>query len=364
MPDEILDKIRYLCRVIPMVEWSGILLYETTGSIQDPDNMVITLKDIILMNKGSKAYTEYSFNEQKRDQSGYTDRHIDYCEEVEDAIFWQIGHIHSHNNMNVFFSGTDMEELNDNSPCHNFYLSLIVNNRLDFEAKISFVAKAEVEGGAKYVALDANGEEYVIGNTVLKAKKEKLFIYDCSIQSSKETVAPEDFFNRNLREVLEDADRPKFQNSNNTTGNNKSFFPNTQLLKPKEKTYFVDNNQFDDPDPIFVDEDIVEQDIELFALHLLNGTNPPDEETTFDDLLKQFKMLKVSGGDIAKSILDNYFSLYEKFYEDFVGDEAVFIDVTEEMIEFLEIYKDKYRFLTAPIMALKRMLEEFVKQEL
>ena len=43
---------------------------------------------------------------------------------------WKVGHIHSHNVMRVFFSGTDMDELHDNAPSHNFYVSLIVNNLL------------------------------------------------------------------------------------------------------------------------------------------------------------------------------------------------------------------------------------------
>lgn len=44
----------------------------------------------------------------------------------------RIGHIHSHNTMGVFFSGTDWGELEDNAPNHNYYLSLIVNNFMDF----------------------------------------------------------------------------------------------------------------------------------------------------------------------------------------------------------------------------------------
>src|SRR5690606_24878523 len=92
--------------------------------------------------------------------------------------------IHSHNNMKVFFSVTDMAELDDNSPSHNFYLSLIVNNVMDFMAKISFIATAEIKGEVDYVALDEDGNEYKIESTVLRAKKEKLFIYDCSIESN------------------------------------------------------------------------------------------------------------------------------------------------------------------------------------
>lgn len=359
IPDEVLEKIKYLCRVIPMVEWSGILLYDTTGSIQDPDNMVITLKDIILMNKGTATYTEYNFTEKKRDQSGYTDRHIDYCEENEEALFWQIGHIHSHNKMDVFFSQTDMAELDDNAPCYNYYLSLIVNNAMDFTAKVAFVATAEVEAPAKYIALNGDGEKYSVGSTILKAKKEKLFIFDCDIESNLKTLAPDNFFQRNLTEVLEEADKPKYSQ--------KSYKPATssaEALKPKpqvsQPTYFMDEEDFFDT----LDNKVeVQPDIEAFVSCLINGTNTPDEETTFEDLLKNFKFYKVSGEDIARSVLDNYFALYEKFFEESVGDEKVFIEVTEEVIDYLEEYEKDYLILSATIMALKKVVEEFLKFE-
>ncbi len=47
------------------------------------------------------------------------------------------GLIHSHNNMGVFFSGTDSDELYSNSVNHNHYLSLIVNNKLEATAKVA-----------------------------------------------------------------------------------------------------------------------------------------------------------------------------------------------------------------------------------
>jgi hypothetical protein len=162
MPDDTLNKIKYLCREIAKVEWSGILLYSVEGTIREPEKMIITLQDIIPMNKGTQAYTEYNFNEKKRDSSGYADRHIDYIEENEHALEWHLGHIHSHNTMAVFFSGTDMSELDDNSASHNFYLSLIVNNFMDFTAKVAFRATAEYKISMPYIALDENGNKYTM----------------------------------------------------------------------------------------------------------------------------------------------------------------------------------------------------------
>lgn len=371
MSDEVLEKIRYLCRIISMVEWSGILLYETVGTIQKPDEMVINLKDIILMNKGSQAYTEYSFTEKKRDQSGYSDRHIDYCEENEEALEWQIGHIHSHNNMKVFFSGTDMSELDDNSPSHNFYLSLIVNNAMDFMAKVSFVATAEIKQEANFTALDENGNEYVISTSTLKAKKEKLYIYDCAIQSNLDEVVPDNFFLRNIKDVLQEAERPKYTAPKTATSNptpvvtNKPFQTHPSTVAPttqaKNPNWDWRSEDLDDDFDISGESE-TNEDIELFCSCLLNGTNPPDEETTFESLLLQFKMLEVSGDEIAVSALENIFPLFEKFYEDHIADEKVFIEVVEEVVEFLEEYETRFTLLSPVIMGLKRMTKEFINQ--
>ena len=95
----------------------------------------LELVDILLMDKGSQSYTAYTFD-------ASVIEHMENNPELEEC---KMGHIHSHNTMSVFFSGTDMSELEDNSPNHNYYLSLIVNNFMDFCAKVCFIAQAENE---------------------------------------------------------------------------------------------------------------------------------------------------------------------------------------------------------------------------
>lgn len=84
---KVYDQIRYLCKEISAVEWSGSLFYRVEGSIKKPEEMKIILESILPMNKGSKAYTEYT-----------TDSRV--------SMHWaklgfdhKIGLIHSHNNM-------------------------------------------------------------------------------------------------------------------------------------------------------------------------------------------------------------------------------------------------------------------------
>jgi len=230
-----------LCNRISQVEWSGILLYDIEGSIKDPDKMKIILKDIIPMDKGSSAYTEYDFNKNQED------KHIDYTNKREEALLWSIGHIHSHGNMSVFFSGTDMDELKENSNAHNFYLSMIVNNAMDMTAKIGFKATA---GNCSYIALDENGEKYVVLNS---KEKEVFFIYDCIITTETQMIVIEDLdFIKNVEDILKPKQQPdlfsldylKVNKDNDELGEGEVLIDNMDELKGYD--YDIDNPKFYD----------------------------------------------------------------------------------------------------------------------
>ena len=209
MPDDILNKIKYLCKEIPRVEWSGILLYSTKGSIKKPASMEVILEDIIPMDKGDSTYTEYKFNEQT--ESIIDDKMIDYFNRNPIALekSWKIGQIHSHNIMDVFFSETDMEELNDNIDSHDFYLSLIVNNYMDFCAKIAIKSKLKSFVNERVEGQDENGIFYEIYKKTRNMSKEVLIIYDCNIISSKENISIDEEFSKNVSSIIEKKQKQK-----------------------------------------------------------------------------------------------------------------------------------------------------------
>jgi hypothetical protein len=130
---ELTDKIRYrilaLCLVHPNMEWSGVLFYSNAGD-------VITLEDLLFMDSGSAGYTEY---ETDVAVVKYMMK-INFLEKG-----WKMGHIHSHHNMAVFFSGTDMDEIYTNAPNHKEYLSVIVNNKFDIAGKLSTAQDVEIK---------------------------------------------------------------------------------------------------------------------------------------------------------------------------------------------------------------------------
>ena len=202
MPDDILNKIKYLCKKIPKVEWSGILLYSTKGSIKNPTCMEIVLEDIIPMDKGDSTYTEYKFNEQT--ESTIDDKMVDYFNKNPIALekSWKIGQIHSHNIMDVFFSGTDIDELNDNIDSHDFYLSLIVNNYMDFCAKVAIKSKLKSVVNNYFEGKDENGVSYEVHKKTRNINKEVLVIYDCEMISSKEEIIVDEGFSKNVSSII------------------------------------------------------------------------------------------------------------------------------------------------------------------
>lgn len=130
---ELLERIYVLCRSIPEVEWSGHLVY-TMETVED--TTVFHPYDILLADIGTTGHTEYEPDGLEM---------INYMAKQENFINLKLGHIHSHNKMNVFFSGEDMGELEKNKDHFDGYLSVIVNNGMEIIAKFSQKVREEAK---------------------------------------------------------------------------------------------------------------------------------------------------------------------------------------------------------------------------
>ena len=131
-------QIRRLCSKFPTQEWSGPLFFSVKeGSIMDVESLVIEALDLFPADLGSGSYTEYD-NMDRVNAKLYS--HQEYMDD-KDLLEASIGHIHSHNSMSSFFSGTDDTELVSHAKNHDYYLSLIVNNNMQCVAKICEVVE-------------------------------------------------------------------------------------------------------------------------------------------------------------------------------------------------------------------------------
>jgi hypothetical protein len=165
IPENVYCQIDYLCKNIDKVEWSGVLFYKCTGSLLKPETLSFELKYILPMDKGTSGYTSYDFDT-------YGERIMEKPELLEHRI----GHIHSHHSMQSFFSGTDNEELQENAPNYDHYLSLIVNNNGDYVARVAFMGK--IKNNPTYTFKYKNKVKNISKST----EEEVVFYYDLDIE--------------------------------------------------------------------------------------------------------------------------------------------------------------------------------------
>ena len=128
-------KIRKLCKRFPTKEWSGVLFYDCNGSFEE-GNLSFVAKDFLLMDIGNATYTEY--NADDLDIATYMAMN-------PDLLDCHTGNIHSHNQMQAFFSGTDDNTLLQEGTDVNNFLSLVVNNAGNYVARFTRRVKYETE---------------------------------------------------------------------------------------------------------------------------------------------------------------------------------------------------------------------------
>lgn len=203
---ELLDQIDYLHNQVGKIEWCGILFYRhIEGDINDPKSLVLQAEHIYPMDIGSEAYTEADID---------IDAVIEMDDVIPDVRNLKKGLIHTHHTMRAFFSGTDMAELHDSTPFHNFYLSLIVNFSGEYVARVAYIAK-------KVTTLEYRDAQGVIQTSTQES--ELLAQIEMDIEwESQEPVVP-DYF-RARHEVLKQKKAAKVSTYRSTyTGGNVGF---------------------------------------------------------------------------------------------------------------------------------------------
>lgn len=235
MSKEVYKKINYLCTNISKVEWSGTLFYTIKGSLVKGTAKIV-LKDILPLDIGTGTYTEFKSDER------FVQFLMTKQEEIGDEVLeWQQGLIHSHNNMSVFFSGTDNEELLESCPNYNQYLSLICNNRMEFTAKVAqnLVFETTLKN-ASFKGLNTRGNKEIVYKEDVSIKESKIAVFDCDIEvpvvkdtmdntfvsffqkmtEHKKTAYPRNSW-ENSQQNWRDRTNSNWKNSSKTWGNSK-----------------------------------------------------------------------------------------------------------------------------------------------
>lgn len=176
IPEEVEQKIRYLCSRIHDVEWSGTLFYTVDGCLDD-GTFKITCSDICVMDIGSSGYTEF------KDTSDIINYRLEH-DLLRPGVYE--GLIHSHNNMAAFFSGTDTNTLREEGNGMNHFLSLIVCNAGQYVARITRKLKKKVK--AEIVTTYTEDIEYNTFEDITVNLSEGEEKVDKSIEEYEDTV--------------------------------------------------------------------------------------------------------------------------------------------------------------------------------
>ena len=230
--EDLLNKIKYLCQVFPTQEWSGVLFYNTKGSIEDISSMELTAFDLYPLDLGSATYTEFQHS---KEYVGYISRHP----ELMDS---QQGLVHSHNQMSTFFSGTDSATLQEMAPQYKNYLSLIVNNSGTYTAALAVLATINSTSSkeVKYTGFDFKEISYITSPEEIN--KQVVLKFDANI--IKEGVKNEDTeFLESIEELKTNPEKQSFKNRNFNMISptpNMGYFKSTSdsTIEPKEEALF------------------------------------------------------------------------------------------------------------------------------
>lgn len=179
MPVDLYGKLWMLHHLNKEVEFSGLLFYSVEGELHNPETFKVQLKDFYLMDIGTKAYTEFEFQ----------NKMFNLYDEKPELLQYQYGLLHSHNSMQVFFSGTDTTNLLTEAVNFNQYLSVIINIEGDLCGKISsngkIVNQSSTTGITKEYHKDTHGKLLLTEtpvSTTVDVEEDVVFVYNCSFE--------------------------------------------------------------------------------------------------------------------------------------------------------------------------------------
>lgn len=355
---EFLNIVKYICKKVNQVEWSGMLFYNMEGSIRNPESVVITPINIYLKDIGKHSTTGYE----------YDPSCIDFVEN-NDLMDAKHGMIHSHHSMRVFFSDTDESELSDNVENHNLYLSLVVNNFMDMDARMVYVGDPLV-----FECPDENGDKFELEVTGMRRM---MMVHKCNIVKPVEEFNISDNLIKNLEEVTkqsiersrkerEEAEKKKKAQEDAMRKQQQAGQGINQQAVTRGGPAWGDNwdrggyptgPRLSNIRDLEINESEVGEYDDFFSFCLNGGSHT---NLSLGTLLQDIDESH-TGEIVVDSIVRNYALYYESFYD--VGNGAieddVFKECLEEFIEMAHLESEEYEWLILLGTGLSLVLTKF-----
>lgn len=283
----------------------------------------------------------------------------------------------------VFFSGTDISELEDNAKSHNFYLSLVVNNKLETVAKVITYAESENVFDATFKAKDENGDDYVVEAKKLNFKKGITKTYDCGIDKEYPALRVSEQFKGYVDTIIKEAEEkkkvipafgsyaktgtatnPYYHNSWDdwdTWGTEK---PQAYVQKPVQQSLFKPyKSAFGKMKSKTKKQKATE--VEKFIMYFING-GITEDQMKFEDYMIELAT------DLQENLLtfevETIVPYYDEYFDEFFPrkqyDYDFYLNILNGVIDTIEENSVWYPFLEPLLRDLKIKATETVKSKL
>ena len=314
IPSKIFSDVYYLHSKYPGKEWSGHLYFTKQGDINNPSELIIDIKEFVLLDLGTVGSTEI-------DPSG--EQIIDMYEKYPHILTMKQALIHTHHNMRTFFSGTDNDTLLENAANYPFFLSVIVNNEGATIAKISvqgFIEEPETKHTYKYKF----NRGFLEKETIIEKKTtEVVYVYTCKINI-------ENSVNVELEKLLKVQEDKRLSIELNNNTNHRTFIGGNGDWKDEWNDNKV--NKYHPLDPRFKPKPHKQIQGELFQESVLDRQfiRPTTKESTLNFLTA----LILQDDDLAYTFDTNYGQAVASWKEE-VGEEMIveFKEYVESIVE-------------------------------
>jgi hypothetical protein len=306
----------------------------------------------------------------------YDDSIVDLYDKKPELEKCQNGLIHSHNTMNAYFSGVDDSEIHDNAANYNGYLSVVVNNKLEFAARLAWVGK-----------FDSSRNVNIEGFNLFPEKEETEALFILELEKVEDVVeVNDDVFMTRLEEVKEEDKVSKQQSYSNVYPYNGTFYNSPYPGSSKRYMGFnVGNNNKSLP-PGFRKQDYynpkevrtqyyssiktTQACKEFLKLAFDMSSTAQNEKITFNQILEKIEDIYHKHTNVyynlPKSMIKSDFLVHKKVFETIPNEsESSFLLATlvEALIEVMQgtyydrIFKNGFKFTSRLISVLKEELE-------
>lgn len=364
VPERVIKQIRYLCGQMSTVEWSAMLFYKILeGDIDSPATLKMEVQYVWPMAMGKAAHVSYEYDEDWVDI-------YDHMPELENT---SIGVIHSHVNMGVFHSGTDMSDLKDNCGNYSFYLSVVTNNNTEFEAKIALKGEKEITKKTESKSLltfknsigklfnksfDDNKEE--------TNKTDVMFVFNVNIVPETPIISIEDFYKERTKVIMAPKSTNTFVQGNLFNQPNRHWDDGWKDYYNNPATKETVYNAYDN-DVMDTDEDDTDELFDTIRSYILDGlkgitTSKEISLKGIDDTFFDF-MVSVTDINEAVNLADKFFSYMMKSIDSDLNTLYLSKNREQEKINILDITLDymSYFDYTAFRSALVDHIENYLK---